>query len=77
MHHAKGQVPPQPVALIQIALFADGNVAVNTQGTLAEYSIRGMCGTAEALLVKVLADRIKEGGGIEVPPPDVANRLLG
>lgn len=69
--------PPQPVAVVQIALFADGNVAVNTQGAISQFSVRGMCGTAEALLLDMLAKKQSEAGGIEVPPPEVAGRLLG
>ena len=79
MSHANGAVPLQPVAVISIALFPDENVMANVQGQITEHRIRGMCGTAERLLVELLQKKMAEvkGGGIEEAPPDFTRKLLG
>lgn len=48
---------PEPVAQITIALFPDGNVAVNVQGQIDDLGLFFALGTAQAELAKQIKKR--------------------
>lgn len=74
--HANGHAVA-PAVVIQVALFPDGNVQAGADGKINEFTVRGMLGAAEALLVALIHQKQKEAGGIEPAPPGFTRKLLG
>jgi len=69
-------VDQPPAILVQIAVFADGKIRYAGQFPADEVVLRGLLDKAKDDLIAQLRKQA-QGGGIEVPPPGLVNRLNG